>query len=379
MSDTCRSLYVHVPLCRTRCGYCDFYSEVYQPDAVAPLVAALLTELDRHAAMRPLAFETIYVGGGTPTILPPTALADLLNAVAAHRDPHTALEFTVEANPATVTQSIADVLAAAGVTRVSIGAQSFDPDELRRLDRTHDPEDVARTVATCRAAGIGQISLDLIFGIPGQTLASLAANLDRARTLTRDHISCYGLTYEPGTPLREQYDRGLVRAVDEDLEAEMYELVLDTLPAAGLPQYEISNFARPGAACRHNLLCWQNAPYIGIGPAAAGYLDDVRYRNMADTAAYVAAIHAGQSPWQEHERLNPAQRAGEAAMLALRTTAGIDRAGFARLYGADPLEHFAETVRRHVDDGLLAVTPTSIHLTRSGLLLANRVMADFLV
>lgn len=377
-SEACRSLYVHVPFCRARCGYCDFYSDVLTPPAIQPLVQALKLELEHHAAARPLALDAVFVGGGTPTVLPPAMLADLLSAIRPHLAADGEIEFTVEANPATVTPEVAGVLTEAGVSRVSIGAQSFSPKELGVLDRLHTPAQVRETVEICRQAGLTQISLDLIFGIPTQTVASWQRTIQAALDLQPDHLSCYGLTYEPATALHAAREAGSVVPVDEDVEAEMYELIVDTLPAAGLQQYEISNFARPGYACRHNVHCWDNQPYVGVGPSAAGYLDGVRYRNVADTAAYVEAVAAGHSPRAEEERLSDTERLHESAMLALRTMHGIDRAAFLARYGVDPLNAFADAISRHIDRGLLSVDDGRIHLTRRGLLLANVVMADFL-
>lgn len=385
MSSLCPAVYVHVPFCRRRCGYCDFYSQVLDPSRVPALVDALLAEHDRYAGGCPtdggvpgeLPLETLYVGGGTPTVLPPGELDRLLRGLLSRRRPAPDAEITVEANPTTVTDEVASALAAAGVTRVSIGAQSFAVAELRTLDRDHQPQDVAGTVAACRRHGLRHISLDLIFGVPGQTPASWRATLHAALALEPEHISCYGLTYEPGTPLERRRQAGLVQALDPDVEATLYEMVMDVLPAAGLHQYEISNFARPGAECRHNLRYWRNEPVLGIGPAAAGYLDSVRYKNVADTEGYVRAIQSGGSPRAEVERLSPDRQAGETAMLALRLTAGIDRAAFRGRFGDDPAVRYAAVVAQHVADGLLTVDEQGIRLTRAGRLVADTVMADF--
>jgi oxygen-independent coproporphyrinogen-3 oxidase len=360
------------------CGYCDFYSQVLDPGLAPRFVDAALLELAGYTHWQALFLDTIYVGGGTPTVLPPGQLGHLLGGLRQLAAQGEDLEFTVEANPATISEVIAEILIAAGVNRVSIGAQSFDASELRTLDRTHQPAEVSQTVETCRRLGIRQINLDLIFGIPGQTLDSWCRSLEAALALGPDHVSCYGLTYEPGTPLWQRLQAGLVTRMDEDLEAEMYETALDTLPEAGLVHYEISNFARPGAGCRHNLRYWRNEPYLGIGPAAAGYLDGVRYKNVADVAGYVQAVEDGRSPRSEQERLPPDRRARETAMLELRLTAGIDREDFRRRFSREPLEMFSDAIERHIAGGLLAVDQASIRLTRAGLLVADTVIADFL-
>ncbi len=378
MTETIRSIYTHVPFCHTICGYCDFYSEVYDKKAVTPLVDALLAEIDAYAGRLPIAADTIFIGGGTPTTLPAAELSRLLRRLRELADPHATLEFTSEANPATVTLEIAETLAAGGVNRVSIGAQSFDTSELRVLERIHQPPQVAQTVANCRAAGLTSINLDLIFAVPGQSLASWLKNLHAALALGPDHLSCYGLTFESGTPLFDQLARGEVTRADSDLEAEMYEATIDTLAAHGFEQYEISNFARPGRECRHNLRYWRNEPYLGIGPSAAGFISGVRYKNVPDTAAYVRAARAGLPTRISEERLDDAARARETMMLELRMREGVGRARFAQRYAADPTALFGEAITRHESLGLLNVDDNAVRLTRAGQLVADSVIADFI-
>lgn len=377
-SAAARSLYVHVPYCRTICGYCDFYSQVLDNRQTGPLVDTLLAELEQRTRASHFEWETIFVGGGTPTTLPPALLKRLLNGLHNSSQHVVTKEFTVEANPATVSDEMADTLVACGVNRISIGAQSFDPSELRVLDRIHRVGDVGRTVVNARRAGIQSLNLDLIFAVPGQTLDAWLRNLETALQLRPDHLSCYGLTYERGTPLYERLASGGVRRADAELEADMYEATIETLSAAGFEHYEISNFARPGARCAHNLVYWRNLPALGIGPSAAGLIDDVRYKNVPDTAEYMRAMSAGRSPVIERERLDRNRRARETMMLGLRLIDGIERAEFAARFGGDPVEMFAEAVSRHAGDGLMEVTEQRLRLTRRGLLVADSIMADFL-
>ncbi|MBK8915863.1 MAG: radical SAM family heme chaperone HemW [Phycisphaerales bacterium] len=371
-----RSLYVHVPFCHTICGYCDFYSAVLDKRRVTPLVDALLRELDRLCDAYVLQLDTIFVGGGTPTVLPAAELERLLKRLATHTTP--GCEFNVEANPATVTDEIAEALRAAGVNRVSIGAQSFDRGELAVLDRIHNPEQVPQTVERVRRAGIPRISLDLIFAVPGQTTERWLANLSAALALGPQHLSCYGLTYEPGTPLFEQLRSGRVQRVDEDREADLLEATIDHLATAGFAQYEISNFALPGEACRHNLVYWNNLPALGIGPSAAGFDGLLRYRNVPDTAAYVRMMESGATARIEEERLSFDRRMRETAMLGLRLTRGLNRAEFTARFGHDPLSLFPDAGSDFICDGLLSVDADCVRLTRRGLLLANRVSAAVL-
>lgn len=386
-ADAIRALYVHVPFCKNICGYCDFYKLGLNPAMVDPTVDALTAELDAAAQSHPLALRTIFFGGGTPTILPPDALDRLMHACAAHRDTRAAAaadadldawEFTVEANPATINDDLAARMRAAGVNRVSMGAQSFDRGELQFLDRTHNPAQVGESVATCRSHGIRAINVDLIFGVPGQSMASWRGSLEAAAALGVEHLSTYALTYEHGTVLHRRLHAGRFRAMENDDEAALYEQTMSDLDAAGYRQYEISNFARAGFECRHNMVYWRNEPHLSIGPSACGLVDGVRYKNAPDLKAYVEAIAAGRSPRVDEERLDREAQARETAMLALRLTRGLDRAAFEQRFARDPAKFFAEPIARHSADGLLELTNDALRLTRAGRLLADTVIADFL-
>lgn len=374
------SIYVHVPFCYALCGYCDFYKELYDKQNVSPLVDSLLAELRQEVAQHAIRTQTLFVGGGTPTTLPTPELTRLLSTLHETAEPSARekLEFTVEANPATVTPEVAAALAIAGVNRVSIGAQSFQPGELRVLERTHQPPQVRQTVETCRAAGIDNINLDLIFGVPGQSLSSWRENLKLTLDIGPDHVSAYALTYEHGTRLTRQLSTGRIHRCDPELEADMYLATIDDLAAAGFAQYEISNFARSGRECRHNLAYWRNEQYLGIGPSAAGYVAGERYKNVPSSAQYIEAIAGGRKPRIEREVLPPDQRAREAAMLALRLNEGLNRAAFAALHGRRAEEIFADAIEKHVGLGFLTADADALRLTPAGRLVADSVIADFL-
>lgn len=381
MSTTGRTdigLYVHVPFCTSKCGYCDFHSHTAPPEAFEPLVDALLTELDAALQPRDVRVETIFVGGGTPTVLPLRQLDTLLTALGdiARRDG--CVEFTVEANPATVSEAKARLMKSRGVHRVSLGAQSFHPRDLAALDREHRPEDVPASIDILRRAGLTRYNLDLIFGVPGQSLDDWLASLRAAVRLEPEHLSCYGLTYEPGTRLRRRLQLGRLRQVAEEVERDMYLATLDALEGAGYRQYEISNYARPGRECRHNLRYWRNLPGIGIGPSAASYRHGRRWRNIPDTAEYVRRIASGVSPRIDEEELSPLERAGETAMLALRTREGIDRTRFREDTGHDPFRLYETTIARHAGAGLLTLGEDHVALSREGLLVADAILPDFL-
>ncbi|MEP0841686.1 MAG: radical SAM family heme chaperone HemW [Phycisphaerae bacterium] len=371
-------LYVHVPFCATKCGYCDFYSHAPAPGVFTPLVDALLDELASALSDPDLSVETIFVGGGTPTLLPAGPLERLFAALGLVAQRHRPVEFTVEANPASLTDAKARLLRAHGVNRVSMGAQSFHAHELRVLDRIHSPHDIAPSAEIIRRSGFEHFNLDLIFGIPGQTRASWLESLRRAIACGPDHLACYGLTYEPDTALHDKLRTGLIRPADEGFEAELYDLTVDFLTARGFQQYEISNYARPGAGSRHNVRYWLNLPYVGIGPSAASFLNGRRWRNLPDTAEYVRRRRLGLDTAIDAEMLSPRASAGETAMLNLRLVEGMDRAAFHAATGFDPLVLFAEPIARYAGQGLLAVDDRRIRLTRRGRLVADTVLADFL-
>lgn len=371
-------LYIHVPFCSSKCGYCDFYSHVARPESLERLVDALLSELNSPPLRSDVRVETLFVGGGTPTVLPLDLLERLLARLHAIARRDGCVEFTVEANPATVDRAKAELLKQCGVDRVSMGAQSFDERELAVLDREHQPADVSDSIEILRRAGLRRYNLDLIFGVPGQTLDSWLRSLRAAIDLAPEHLSCYGLTYEPGTRLHQRLRLGRVSPVGEELESEMYLAAMDTLEAHGYRQYEISNYARPGCECRHNLRYWHNRPGIGIGPSAASYWRGRRWRNVPDTAEYVRRVARGESAAVDAEELPPPEQAGETAMLALRLTDGIDCEWFRRTTGFDARELFAAPIRAHAAAGLLTLEAGRIALTRRGRLLADAVMADFL-
>lgn len=370
------ALYVHVPFCETKCGYCDFYSVALKDRQTAPLIQRIIQELRRRVSDSGLTVRTVFCGGGTPTLLPVFDLSTLLNAIRSAVDVACLEEFTVEANPATVDHGKAKLLSASGVTRVSLGAQSFHPPELLILERLHDPRDVPESLRILRHAGFTNINLDLIFGIPGQTLETWAHSLRRAIDLGPEHIACYGLTYEPRTRLTALKAAGRLTPCDEDLEADMYELALDTLTAAGYPQYETSNYARPGYECRHNLMYWRNQPYIGVGPSAAGCYHRRRYKNISDIAGYNLAIDTNGYAEAESELLDRSMLMIEMVMMQFRLAGGLSCVDFHRRCGQDPRVLFSTALERLSALGLLEVRGDHLALTRRGRLVSDAVIAE---
>lgn len=367
--------YVHLPFCTTKCGYCDFYSLPTLPHLVDDLVRALAREMDDRDPQRPV--ETIFVGGGTPTVLPAEALEAILREIVGHTGP--VGEFTVEANPSSTDELKLELLRRCGVNRVSFGAQSFREEELRILERIHDPVHIFESVAAARSVGFDNINLDLIYGIPGQTLAAWHDTLRKAIDLGTEHLSCYALMYEPGTSLTKLRVQGRITACDENIEADMFEATIDTLGGAGFEHYEVSNFAKFGRRCMSNIIYWENREYLGVGPSAVSYLDGLRRKNIADVRRYVDGMVRGtESIVLEEERLDDARRLGETAIQMLRLTEGIDFARFRLLTGADAAAMFASQMAEFVRFGLAEHDERGFRLTRRGMLVSNRVMEEFL-
>ena len=371
-------LYVHIPFCESKCGYCDFYSVPVEELDTEPLLRRIVRELRVRLDDNPRKVGTIFWGGGTPTILPLEELTRLFGEVSRAGPADQIVEFTVEANPGTVDDSKARLLVGGGVTRVSMGAQSFIAGELATLERLHSPDDIAPSVATLRRNGVRQVNLDLMFGIPGQTLDTWSRSLDRAIELEPDHIACYGLTYEPGTRLSELRQQGRITPCDEQLEADMYLGAIHRLCEAGYGQYETSNFAKPDCKCRHNLNYWRNGSYIGVGPSAAGYIDGRRYKNIADIDAYIRMMDVQGHAEAESELVDTQMLMTEMIMMQLRLVEGLSIASFRERTGVDPLAVFKDTLNRLVELGFVTVSDTHIALTRQGRLISDAVMGDLI-
>lgn len=363
-----RAAYVHVPFCRHRCGYCNFTVVAGRDDLVEAYLDALERELG--ALDRPREVDTLFVGGGTPSHLEPAALERLLTLITRWFPLSVGGEFSVEANPADVDRPRVELLVAHGVNRISLGAQSFDPEKLRRLQRDHRPEDVAGSVYLARSRGAA-VSLDLIFAAPGETLDLWQRDLEAAIALEPEHLSTYGLTYERGASFYGRLLRGELARLSEDTERAMYELAIDRLAEAGLEHYEVSNFARPGRHCRHNHVYWAGESYYAAGPGAARYVEGRREVNHRSTTTWIGRVLAGQSPVAEAECLSPEDRAREALVLGLRRLAGVDREDFAARTGMELDELAGETRARYVRLGLLEDDGRRVRLSRRGLMVSD--------
>ena len=361
-------LYLHVPFCKSKCAYCDFYSLPHAEDLMDDYLRALtghLTEVASHFAAQKV--DTVYVGGGTPSYLGEKRLEKLLNTVKKHYKVDKKAEITVEMNPDSVGPvKELKALRRAGVNRVSLGMQAADDELLKNIGRIHTAQQVRQAVENLRKAGIKNLSLDLIYGLPGQTRENWAQTLDAALELQPEHLSCYGLKVEQGTPLSRRDNADLP---DDDAQADMYLYTVETLEKAGYGQYEISNFAKPGYESRHNLRYWQMKEYMGFGPGAHSDVNGVRFAYEKDLAAYIK----GDWHLSEQEEIPPLERDMEYIMLSLRTAAGIDAKRFENTYRQSfaPMEKLFLTYEAH---GLAQRTEIGWRLTPKGFFVSNSII-----
>ena len=364
MTEAIRHLYLHVPFCSRICPYCAFYVHRGGTEAQRNFAKALMAEAELAKRAFPLDLETVFLGGGTPSLLPAETWGPLMAALPPRRP---GAEITLETNPITVTEEKAAAWREAGINRISLGVQSFDPDFLKVLGRDHTPEIVERSMALLREAGFDNVNIDLMFALPGQPTEGFKTTLKRAVALQPQHISAYALTYEEDTPFFERLNRGEWTR-DEAAEIEMFEGAARYLAAAGLPFYEVSNYARPGFESRHNRAYWRGADYLGLGPSACSTVGAERWTNVKDTARYAAEVEAGRLPVGEREPLPPETRLRERIMFGLRTREGIERTALA---GRE-----AE-VKEAMGDGLAEWKEDRLVLTRRGRLLADSVAGLF--
>lgn len=371
-------LYLHIPFCRGKCHYCDFCSAPAGVEERHAYVEALCRHL---AFLAPEAHDytvdTVYLGGGTPTLLHTDEIAHILATVRAHYALEQEAEITTECNPVTDADGLFEGLLAAGVNRVSIGLQSIHGTELKALGRLHDFADFQSTYAHARHAGVKNISADLMFGIPHQTVSSFRQTLEALCDLSPEHISAYGLRIEEGTPFWQMRDT--LPLPTEDEEAEMAELVATHLPTHGYARYEISNYARPGRESRHNLRYWLGAEYLGLGPAAHSYFKGERFEIAPDTAAYVATAERGDFASLFAERYTPDahEQREEYVMLHMRLAAGVDKQDFLRRFGIDFTSAYGD-LSTLVQGGFLQEDAQRVAFTARGMQMSNAILSDWL-
>ena len=369
-----RGAYFHVPFCRHKCHYCDFYSFVDTESRELAYVERLEEELQDALEFLTVPIETVFVGGGTPTMLGADLLGRMLSSIRRILPISSNAEWSVEANPETVNEAVADALAQSGVRRVSLGAQSFNPKLLKALERDHDPASVERAVGLLRRAGIPQVNLDLIFAIPGSTIADWEADLLRALSIGPDHLSAYGLVYEPNTPLTVKLRKGAVTRLPEDEEAEQYEFVVEKLAKSGYERYEISNWSLPGMACRHNILYWENADWWAFGPSAAAHGNGVRWRNIPRLATWLE--NRPSAPVEDIECLGADANAGESFMLGLRLMKGMPLERVQMLLSCgENAPRRRRSIETFTRDGLLEQVDGHLRLSARGFMIADTVLS----
>lgn len=373
--DPPRAAYVHVPFCRHRCGYCNFTLVAGRDDLIADYLRAIDVELATLGTPREV--DTLYFGGGTPTHLAPPQFRRLAETVLRWHPLASGYEWTVEANPADVDEAMIDTLRELGVTRLSLGGQSFRAQKLLLLERDHAAADVERAAKLARDAQM-QFALDLIFATPGETHDQWLADLDAAIALEPDHISTYGLTFEQGTQFWTRRQHGELAPADEELERAMYAAAIDRLTTAGFEHYEVSNFARPGRRSRHNEAYWSGEGYFAAGPGAARYVDGVRETNHRSTTTYLRRVLAGESPTAEREQLDPESRAREFLVFALRRMEGVVYREFREKSGYSIKELAGDAIGRYCRMGLLDDDGERLRLTREGLFVSDAIWPELL-
>ena len=386
-----QGLYIHIPFCKSRCIYCNFYSTTYGHDVMEAYVDALCQELT-HVTHQPLPLQTIYFGGGTPSQLHPVLLQRLLLYIYKVYDVADDAEVTIECNPDDITSSYMAAITqpSSPINRVSMGVQTFSDQRLQWLHRRHTSQQVQQAVEHLRQAGIKNISIDLMFGFPGETLADWECDILQAISLQPEHISAYSLMIEEGTPLYEMMSRrekrgerrqgseGSSEDVSDELSREMYETLIDRLTAAGYEHYEISNFARPGFRSRHNSSYWNDTSYLGIGAAAHSYDGCKRWWNVADVKTYIENLRKGISVIEGQETIDTLTHYNDRITTALRTREGISLQSFTETFPEHFYHYLIANAEPHLKRGALAITNGCLHLTRAGLFVSDDIMSDLI-
>jgi oxygen-independent coproporphyrinogen III oxidase len=371
-----RAVYIHIPFCISKCHYCDFNSYPGMREMFDSYTDALRTEIGT-AADRETQAATLYIGGGTPTVMSDQQIYSMVEAARIALSLPDSAETTIEANPATVEQGKLEGLMTAGVNRISFGVQSFDDELLKQIGRRHTAEEARQAVIDARLVGFGNISLDLIYALPTQTLAGWRDTLRQAVNLGPEHISLYELTIEQGTPFADLLAQGELPLPGEELQIEMYAAAETMLEAAGYERYEISSFAMPGFRSQHNQFYWRNQEYWGFGAGAVSYIDGRRTKNVSGPNDYIRMIEETGSAIESSEELSPEARLGETMMLGLRMVEGVDCEDLRQRFGVDVRRAYKSELDRLTGQGLLETCGSHIRLTHRGTLLANEVMAEF--
>ena len=374
-------IYIHIPFCEKHCHFCTFFTRGYGEGRAAAFVGDLLSEIrlySRAGILSGREVETVYFGGGTPTTLSAGQLLEILETLRRTFSLKADAETTIEAAPATASPTLLHALHSEGFSRISFGAQSFDEAELKTMGASHTADVTGGAVRAAREAGFANVSLDLIYGLPGQSFTRWQDNLRAAIDLAPDHLSFYGLTIEEGSRFHRDRERGRLDFPEEDTQADMYRRGRDLVAASGYVQYEVSNFTRPGHACRHNLGYWTDHEWLGLGPSAHSYLDGERYNNVASLEDYHRFIADGIMPIAEREPANEDLRLREAIAFGLRTASGVKLGLLEKRYGQTSLERFREPIIRLTCEGWLILEGDVLRPSREGIVFADELALAFL-
>ncbi|WP_240416932.1 radical SAM family heme chaperone HemW [Paenibacillus periandrae] len=377
--ETPQALYIHIPFCTNKCHYCDFNSYILKGQPVMDYLDALEREMEQTVKrIPPGEIQTIFVGGGTPTVLLPDQMESFLKRVHTYF-PHKSaeLEFSMEANPGTTDKEKLQAMKEGGVNRISFGVQSFDNALLEGIGRIHNTDDVYRSIENARQVGFTNMSIDLMFGLPNQTVAAMNDSLDKALALGLPHYSIYGLKVEENTLFHNLYQKNLLPLPDEDDELNMFLLIMKRLKEAGYSQYEISNFAKPGKESRHNSMYWLNRSYYGLGAGAHGYMHGNRHVNIKGVQAYIDETQQGR-PLLEEYAISEQEAIEDFMMVGLRLLSGVKRADFRRQFGLELDAVFGSHLNKLMDQKLLTSTEDGYRLTEQGVLMGNEVFGAFL-
>ncbi|MCE4044597.1 radical SAM family heme chaperone HemW [Lysinibacillus fusiformis] len=377
-----RGVYIHIPFCHQICNYCDFNKFYFKNQPVDEYIEALGKEMALATQKNPESFrhiETVFLGGGTPTALSPQQLDKLLTLIRTYIPMNSVTEFTSEANPDELSAEKLQVLFEGGVNRLSMGVQSFDQGLLQKIGRTHSNEHVYETIALAKKIGFQNISIDLMYGLPGQTMAQWKDSLEKALALDLPHFSAYSLIVEPKTIFYNQYAKGKLLLPTEDLEADMYDVLMLQMELHGLQQYEISNFAKPGYHSEHNKIYWDNDEYAGFGAGAHGYLAGVRYSNHGPLKKYMETVFAGELPIVHEHEVSQAEKREEQMFLGLRKTEGVKHKIYEEKLKVPIVAHYDSVLKELVSKGLLEHDDVGVRLTRKGRFVGNEVFQQFLL
>jgi oxygen-independent coproporphyrinogen-3 oxidase len=374
-------LYIHIPFCLSKCGYCDFYS-IVDTALINTFIDALLTEIKLSALQYHIKdrFDTVYIGGGTPSLLFPGHIRNILDTISEYFYLDKDCEITSEINPGTLDTTQLKELLDLGINRLSIGIQSFIEDELKTLERTHSVEDSINTISACRQAGFDNINLDLIFAIPNQTTFNWNYTLEKALSFLPEHMSVYNLTYEKETPFYKKMKAGQINQLDEQTEIDYFSKAHDLLSEAGYIHYEVSNYAKTDARySRHSFKYWQHIPYLGFGPSAHSFWNHYRWANIRSVHDYITKIDNGQLPKSFEEKLTKHQLISEHIFLALRTYQGLSLAGFEKRFEKKFSEIFSNEMEKLIENKLAVIQDEYFKLTKKGMFICDEILLQFTI